>query len=35
MIGEGFAPGQDFDLVWGTVTGRWKSIGSPALCAGR
>src|SRR5580704_1745989 len=24
VTGEGFAPGQDFDLVWGTVTGRWK-----------
>jgi hypothetical protein len=24
VTGEGFAPGQAFDLVWGTVTGRWK-----------
>jgi hypothetical protein len=24
VIGEGFARGQDFDLVWGTLTGRWK-----------
>ncbi|MBV9970909.1 MAG: hypothetical protein JO228_13065 [Xanthobacteraceae bacterium] len=24
VSGDGFAPGQEFDLVWGTVTGRWK-----------
>jgi hypothetical protein len=24
MTGEGFAAGQEFDLVWGTVTGSWK-----------
>jgi hypothetical protein len=24
VTGEGFAAGQEFDLVWGTVTGSWK-----------
>jgi hypothetical protein len=34
VTGEGFAAGQEFDLVWGTVTGSWK-VSNAEYFAGR